>query len=233
MDCHEILAAARCRVGARSMNRVWLFAICGGLGVMTSPAVAITDCVVGQRVIDPFGENGEIVWSGGDFCKVRYADGQSHGWMAHDLQASNAAPKSGLATANGGAHDTAVLRPAPNTLVYRADPQGHFHLTAVVNGAPLRFMIDTGATVVALTLGDAAAAGIDRDTLVFNATVETANGRVPAAYVKLREVRLGELSINDIGAVVQPKLRQSVLGMSFLSRLRRFEIQEGSLTIEK
>lgn len=215
------------------MNRVSLFAICAaGLG-LTSPAMAVTKCAVGQQVIDALGNNGEIVWSGGDFCKVRYADGQSHGWMSRDLQAADAAPKSGLATTNGGAHEIAVLRPRPSTLVYSADPRGHFQLTATVNGAPLRFMVDTGATVVALTLADAATAGISHDSLPLEAIVETANGQTRARYVKLREVRLGELSINDVAAVIEPKLRQSLLGMSFLSRLKGFEIHEGSLTIEK
>src|SRR5947209_11965924 len=69
---------------------------------------------------------------------------------------------------------TAASAPAPqqhaapiNTLVYRANPQGHVLLEAVVNGVPIRFMLDTGATAVALTARDAAAAGIARHQLDF------------------------------------------------------------------
>jgi aspartyl protease family protein len=82
-----------------------------------------------------------------------------------------------------------------------------------------------------LTMADAAAAGIGRGNLVFNLAVATANGQTRAAPVKLREVRVGQLSIDDVPALVQENLGISLLGMSFLKRLDGFEIHEGSLTI--
>jgi aspartyl protease family protein len=125
-----------------------------------------------------------------------------------------------------------VLRPSSNrTLVYRADRHGHFSLTATVNGAPIRLVVDTGASLVALTLDDARAAGIGRSELVFNQLTQTANGRVRFAPVMVHEVRIGQLSIANVPAAVIENLDQSLLGMSFLKRLKSFEMREGALTI--
>jgi aspartyl protease family protein len=121
--------------------------------------------------------------------------------------------------------------PATNTLTYHADPRGHFWVDGVVNGAPVRFMVDTGASAVALTLNDAAAAGFGRGNLAFTASVSTANGRTHAAPVKLREIRIGQLAIGDVQAYVQDNLPMSLLGMTFLKRLDGFEIRDGVLTI--
>jgi aspartyl protease family protein len=102
---------------------------------------------------------------------------------------------------------------------------------ATVNGAPTRFVVDTGASLVALTLDDARAAGIGRSELIFNELTQTANGRVHFAPVMLREVRIEQLSIENVPAAVIENLDQSLLGMSFLKRLKRFEMREGALTI--
>jgi aspartyl protease family protein len=115
--------------------------------------------------------------------------------------------------------------------VYRADRRGHFSLAATVNGAPLRFVVDTGASLVALTLADARAAGIGRSELVFNQLTHTANGTVSFAPVMLREIRIEQLSIDNVPAAVIENLDQSLLGMSFLKRLKSFEMREGALTI--
>ena len=126
-----------------------------------------------------------------------------------------------------------ILRPAPrpHTLVYHADSRGQFSFTAAVNGAPVRFLVDTGATLVALTLEDARAAGFDSDALVFNVRTRTANGMGLAARVMLREIRIDQLSIDNVPALVERNLSAgSVLGMSFLRRVR-FEMREGTLTI--
>jgi len=118
-----------------------------------------------------------------------------------------------------------------NTLTYHADQRGHVVLEGAVNGATVRFLVDTGATFVALTVADAAAAGIGRGSLNFNATMNTANGKAHAALVKLREVRIGQLSINDVNGVVQENLPYSLLGMSFLKRVDSWEMRDGILTL--
>jgi aspartyl protease family protein len=118
-----------------------------------------------------------------------------------------------------------------NTLTYRADQRGHVTLEAVVNGAPTRFLVDTGASFVALTPGDAAAAGLGRSSLSFSAAVSTANGVARAAPVKLREVRIGQLALPEVQAMVIENLSVSLLGQSFLKRLDSYEMRDGVLTI--
>ena len=121
--------------------------------------------------------------------------------------------------------------PAVNTLVYPANEQGHVILDAAVNGAPMRLLVDTGASLVILTPVDARAAGIAPGELVFNHHVSTANGSTRMAPVTLREIRIGQLSIYDVPASVLENLKISLLGMSFLSRLQSYEMREGKLTI--
>lgn len=142
---------------------------------------------------------------------------------------------------NGAAKPDIVLRsatpteprddPAMNTLVYPANQAGHVIVDAVVNGAPMRMLVDTGASFVTLTPADAHAAGITSGELVFNRRASTANGLVRMATVTLREIRLGQLSLNDVRAAVLENLNVSLLGMSFLARLHSYEMRDGKLTI--
>ena len=125
----------------------------------------------------------------------------------------------------------ADIGPAVNTLVYPANEQGHIILDAAVNGASVRLLVDTGASLVTLTPADARAAGIARGELVFNHRVSTANGFARMAPVTLREIRIGQLSLYDVPAAVLENLNISLLGMSFLSRLQSYEMREGKLTI--
>lgn len=120
----------------------------------------------------------------------------------------------------------------PNSLVFRANKNGHVYLEAAVNGAAVRFVVDTGATPVALTMKDALAAGISRHDLVFNKRMSTANGTTMAAPVRLREIRVGQLSVTDVPAVVHENLFMSLLGQSFLTRLDSYEMRDGVLTLK-
>jgi aspartyl protease family protein len=121
--------------------------------------------------------------------------------------------------------------PSTHSLVYRADPRGHVAITALVNGAPVRFLVDTGASRVTLTLDDAHTAGIGRGELVFSQRSQTANGPAREAPITLREIRIEQLSIDNVAAAVNENLNISLLGMSFLKRLKSFEMREGALTI--
>ena len=127
----------------------------------------------------------------------------------------------------------AILRARPTlrTLTYRADPRGHVALVALVNGAQVRFLVDTGASRVTLTAEDARAAGLGPGELVFNQRSQTANGLAREAPVTLREIRIDRFSIDNVSAAVNENLTVSLLGMSFLRRLKSFEMREGTLTI--
>lgn len=124
-------------------------------------------------------------------------------------------------------------RPAGDGAVtVRARQDGHFAVEAEVNGVPLRFLVDTGASVVTLTPGDARRIGIDPAKLSYDQRVSTANGVVLAAPVRLKSVRVGPIVLNDVRASVnQAEMSGSLLGMSFLGRLRSYEVRDGALTL--
>lgn len=118
-------------------------------------------------------------------------------------------------------------------LVIDGDRRGHFLVRPRIEGAELVMLVDTGASVIALTAEDAARAGIRPGPGDFTVTVSTANGTVAVAPVRLREVRVGEIVVRDVEASVMPpgRLGTSLLGMSFLRRLRGFDIADGRLTL--
>lgn len=110
-------------------------------------------------------------------------------------------------------------------------PNGHYHLTAIVNGTPLRFVVDTGATDVVLSTSDAERVGIDLDTLVYSGRARTANGEVRIAPVRI-DITLGDTQARGLRASVnEGDLFQSLLGMSYLSRFSRVEIARGELIL--
>lgn len=110
---------------------------------------------------------------------------------------------------------------------------GHFTANVEVNGRPVSMIVDTGATSIVLRPQDARKAGIDVDVLTFRVPVLTANGRTMAARVRLDKVCIGPLDRQKVEALVaQPgALTQSLLGMSFLSRLRSYEFSGDFLTL--
>lgn len=109
---------------------------------------------------------------------------------------------------------------------------GHFYLTLEVNGAPIEFVVDTGATDVVLTREDAARAGLDTADLVFFGQAMTANGPVEIAPVRLDTVELGSFVDRDVRASVNNgQMPGSLLGMSYLSRFDTLQIQDGRLTL--
>ena len=117
------------------------------------------------------------------------------------------------------------------SLVYLANKDGDFVLNLDVNGIPTKFLLDTGATTVALSLADALAAGMNQTELVFEARAATANGVARAAPVKLHEIRLGGLLVRDLPAAVIEGLDVSLLGMDLLRRFQSFEMRSGKVTI--
>jgi aspartyl protease family protein len=127
---------------------------------------------------------------------------------------------------------TPVPSPVLNTSVYRADKTGHFYLEAAVNGSTVRFLVDTGATLVALRAEDARAAGINLAGLHYDQRVDTANGTARVARVTLRELRLDQLVVEDVDAmVIDAPLNVSLLGMSFLKRLDAYSMRDGQLVV--
>ena len=121
---------------------------------------------------------------------------------------------------------------AGGEVVLRRANDGHFYADVVVNGAAIRMMVDTGATDIALSPEDAAAAGIDVDERSFTSMVSTANGTAAAADVRLTEVRVGSIVRSNVGGSVTRGLSGSLLGMSFLNKLTRFSTEADEMVLQ-
>lgn len=115
----------------------------------------------------------------------------------------------------------------------RAD-DGHFHIDMQINGAPVRLMVDTGASGIMLDTDSAARAGIDVGALRYTAPFSTANGRTFGAPVTLNDVEMGNQHFGQVPAHVSQEgaLSGPLLGMDFLKRFRRFSVEGDRLIIE-
>lgn len=134
------------------------------------------------------------------------------------VSASEAEPES----PNVNRHTTAIPKAA----------DGHFWANAVVNSKAVRLLVDTGATVVVLTPADAQRLGFDVKNLPFDHKVQTANGQTTAALVNLTKVGVGQSEVRNVDAlIVKDGLETSLLGMSYLGRLSRFEATPSSLIL--
>ena len=110
---------------------------------------------------------------------------------------------------------------------------GHFNLTLRLNGEPVEFVVDTGATEMVLSLDDARRAGINPDDLAFLGTARTANGTVKTAFTTIDEVAIGPVIFDRVRVAVNGgEMRGSLLGMSFLNRFERLEIENNRLRLE-
>lgn len=118
-----------------------------------------------------------------------------------------------------GQHYSTGAPDARQSVTLAADAHGHFFSEGAVNGRPVRFVIDTGASVVALPASDATRLGLDyRNGEV--ALIKTAAGVVPVRRVRLDSVRLGAIEIASVeGVVIEQGLDVALLGMSFLRRV--------------
>lgn len=110
---------------------------------------------------------------------------------------------------------------------------GHFVAKTHINGVAIKMIVDTGASTVVLRPDDAKKLGIELDRLTYAIPVQTANGVSRAARVRLDKVAIGSVSYRNVDALVARPgaLHQSLLGMSFLSRLRSYEFSGEYLTL--
>lgn len=117
-------------------------------------------------------------------------------------------------------HPRVTVLESGDIRVPRAD-DGHFYLTAKINGTDIDFLADTGATNIVLTAADAKRLGMDPDALVYLGEARTANGSVPTAHVTLPEISLGPFEDQRVSAWVNSgEMDISLLGMDYLGRYR-------------
>lgn len=109
---------------------------------------------------------------------------------------------------------------------------GHFHLTLTANGQSVPFLVDTGATDIVLTRQDAERVGLDPGNLAFLGTARTANGEVRTAFARLDELALGPVVYRNVPVSVNGgDMDTSLLGMNYLSRFDRLEIEDNRLRL--
>jgi aspartyl protease family protein len=123
--------------------------------------------------------------------------------------------------------------PASRVTAISADRNGQFSVAALVNGSYVEMLADTGASLVVLNETDARRAGIKTKLLTYDVPVKTANGMSRAAHAVLDEVEVGGIRLTDVDALVAPPgvLETSLLGMSFIGELTRFELRGDQLVL--
>lgn len=129
----------------------------------------------------------------------------------------------------------AASNPEPGSVSIPAGDYGHFRTEAEINGRPVDVMVDTGASLVALTQEDADRLGIYVHPGDFTHTAKTANGTARVAPVTISRISIGDITVRDVPAVVSEKGKSdlTLLGMSFLGRLSRVEMRDGTLVLQE
>jgi len=121
------------------------------------------------------------------------------------------------------------------TMTLDAGRDGHFKVDARIEGRHIDFIVDTGASLVIMRESDAAQIGVRPMRSDYTATVSTANGKINAAPTKLDRIEVGGITVFDVPALVLPDeaLGTNLLGVSFLSRLKRYEYANGRMVLEQ
>jgi aspartyl protease family protein len=139
------------------------------------------------------------------------------------------------ASAKAGAGQSAARQAAQGTRTVVLTAAGsHFAAEARVDGRPVDFMVDTGASYVTLRASDASRLGYNPRDRDYRVRVSTANGEGRAAAIELDRLEVGEITVRDVPAlvVVDDALAVNLLGMSFLSRVR-FQYERGQMILEQ
>jgi aspartyl protease family protein len=121
-----------------------------------------------------------------------------------------------------------------NAAIIDREPDGHYWTRADVDGTAVKFMVDTGASTVAITFRDAQRIGLKPEDLEFKWEIRTAGGVVHGAAVTLEKIRIGRVEVENVEAMVlREGLEQSLLGMTFLGELYSYEFRKSQLVIRQ
>ncbi|MGH6884518.1 MAG: retropepsin-like aspartic protease family protein [Geminicoccales bacterium] len=204
---------------------------CSGALALVLALAAASASALDVRLVGTFGDKAAIlVIDGGEPRTVRIGQ-QAAGVTVVSVERDRAVIDVGGAqrTLARGQHYSSGATAERQSVTLAADTRGHFITDGAINNQPVRFVVDTGATMVALPAADALRLGLDyRKGEV--ALTRTAAGVVPVYRVRLDSVRLGAIEINAVdGVVIEQGLDIALLGMSFLSRVEMKN--EGQLMI--
>ena len=121
-----------------------------------------------------------------------------------------------------------------NAAIIDREPDGHYWTRADVDGTAVKFMVDTGASTVAITFRDAQRIGLKPEDLDFKWEIRTAGGVVHGAAVTLEKIRIGRVEVENVEAMIlREGLEQSLLGMTFLGELYSYEFRKSQLVIRQ
>ncbi|MGB0906720.1 MAG: retropepsin-like aspartic protease family protein [Maricaulaceae bacterium] len=116
--------------------------------------------------------------------------------------------------------------------IQKSERDGQFWVDSQVNNRPVNFLVDTGASSVALNIEDAERVGVNVKQLNYNVPVATAGGKVMAAYTTLGSVKVGTIDIKNVKALIVPTdMKTSLLGMSYLGQIRKIEVTPHALIL--
>lgn len=134
-----------------------------------------------------------------------------------DIKGQKSTVRVGEAPVSQGARPGGDNRNNGTKIVLPMGSGGHFFTQGLVNGKPIQFMLDTGATTIAFGVSDAKRMGIDyqKGQAVH---MGTANGLAQGYKLKLRSVKIGDVEVYDVDAIIGPDMPFALLGNSFLSR---------------
>ncbi|WAP70479.1 retropepsin-like aspartic protease family protein [Jiella pelagia] len=123
---------------------------------------------------------------------------------------------------------------SPRETHIAGDWSGHFTTNAVMNGLTIPVIVDTGASRVVLDVATARRLGITPPAGDFRQPVQTANGVGLSAWTRIDEISVGTVSVRNVDALVlrDADLPQALLGMSFLTRLKGYSVEDGRLTLK-
>jgi aspartyl protease family protein len=166
------------------------------------------------------------------FAAVMAVLGTFMAQMADKMTATASGPALASAVSQKAAPAETVGQAGLRSLSIPRDARGHFLTEGRIDGQRIGFMVDTGASVVALNETSAARFGLRPSRGEFNAT---ANGTIKAARSRLARVEVGGIVVRDVDAMVLPDeaLSENLLGLSFLSKLKRFEYAKGQMVLEQ
>jgi len=155
--------------------------------------------------------------------------------MADTANRITGKPAPGHAAMAKAARESSVAAAGLHSVSIPPDPRGHFLTEARIEGQRIGFMVDTGASLIALNESSAARFGLRPSAGDYTAAVATANGTIRAARARLSLVDVGGLVVRDVDAMVLPDeaLSENLLGLSFLSKLKRFEYANGTMVLEQ
>lgn len=151
------------------------------------------------------------------------------------IEAETSAPPPSVASATISPVQAPQKKPLPNkSAVLRQKDDGHYWGLADVDGFPVDFMVDTGASVVVLTFQDAKRLRLKPEELDYKWKISTAGGQTKGASVLLESIRIGGVEIENVEAMIlRDGLEQNLLGMSFLSQLYSYEFRGRQLIIRQ